>query len=231
MSDLDRWLGSAQTTWRRWRRRMSHLAPGPKVTREQLQAEDALTRWRAVRALARRPHPELLPALLTLSDDPDEMVRDEVVNVLVSWGPETTLEPVHRALAVKPAPLSAAALLTILARLPDPANRGVIQPWLEDEDVHVRAAAFMALAALCDDDDLPRLEEALAEDDVRVQRAIMTTLCASEAGPLAETAARATDPILRQRAAQAQPRIQRQLEARRKAEERAQKKTSPSGRS
>ena len=212
MSDLDDWLESAKTRLQRWQMQLKRLAPGPKVKREQLEADDALTRWRALRTLTRRPQPELLPALLALSADPDEMVRAEVGDVLASWGKDVVLEPVQQALAAAPAPLSATVLLETLARLPDPSNRAYLQPWLRYEDGQVRAAAFMALAALCEDDDLSRLEEALGEEDVRVQRAIMHTICAPAAGPLAEKAARADDPILHQRSVQAMARIQRRKE-------------------
>jgi len=227
MSDLDRWLKSAKTTWQRWQMQLNRLTPGPKVTQEQLQTDDALTRWRALRALALRPQPELLPALLALSDDPDEMVRAEVADVLVAWGKDVVLEPVQKALAAAPAPHSATVLLETLARLPDPANRAYLQPWLTHEDGQVRAAAAMALAALCKDDDLPQLQQALAEDDIQVQRAIMRALCAPAAGPVAEQAARATDPILRQRAAQAQSRIQKNLEAQLAAAARTARKDTP----
>jgi HEAT repeat protein len=224
MSDLDRWLDTARNTLQQWKTQLARFAPGPAVSAEQLTSEDASTRWRAVRDLKGHPNAELLPRLVQLSDDPDEMVRAAVVETLASWGPAAVLEPVRLALAAHPTSASATVLLEILARLPDPANRAAVQPWLDDEDVDVRSAALMALAALCDDDDLPQLEKALADEDIRVQRAVMTTLCAPSAGPLAARAASAADPILKQRAVQAAPRIQRHLDAKRKAEERAQKK-------
>ncbi len=227
MSDLDRWWGEAKNIWENWRRQLAQLTPGPSVSADQLRAADALTRWQAVRALANRPHPDLLPELIQLCGDEDEMVRDAAVDALVSWGPAISLEPARQALVASPAPRAVIALLRLLARLPDAANRAAIVPWLQAEQAEVRAAAFMALAALCDDEDLPQLQAALAEDDIRVQRAILATLCAPEAGPLAAQAASSSDPILRQRASQAQPRIQRQLEAKRKAETRAQKQQPP----
>jgi HEAT repeat protein len=214
MSGLEYWLETINAAWKRWRMQFTRLTPGPKIKREQLESDDALIRWQAIRTLAQHPQIQQLSTLLILSGDPDAMVRAEVVNALASWGADVALKPVQQALAEAQSPASAAALLETLARLPAPANRDVIQPWLADEDVHVRAAAFMALAALCDDDDLPRLEETLKGDDIQVQRAILTALCAPEAGLLAEKAARSTDPILRQRGAQAAARIQRRREVR-----------------
>ena len=226
MSGPDRWLEQAKSLWEDWRVRLVRLTPGPKITPEQLQSADALARWRAVRALAGRPAPDLLPELIRLAGDEDELVRDAAVDALASWGPTVVLEPVREALAAQPDPTTAASQLVLLARLPDATHRAVLQPCLEADEPEVRAAAFMALAALCDDADLPLLEDALAEGDIRVQRAIMAMLCAPEAGPLAAKAASATDPILRQRAGQAGPRIQRHLEAKRKAEARAQKQSA-----
>ena len=216
MSGPDHWWDAARSTWEQTRLRLARLAPGPGVSPDQLASEETLTRWRALRALMGRPNPGLISGLIEMTGDPDEMVRAGVADVLVSWGPTTTLEPVRAALAAHPGPDSAATLLAILARLPDPANRGAIAPWLQSDDVAVRAAAFMALAALCDNEDLPSLEKALADEDVTVQRAIMTTLCAPDAGPLAAKSLAASDPILRQRAVQAQPRIQREKEVRSK---------------
>lgn len=226
MSDLDLWLETARTTWQRWRIQLARLSPGPGVTSDQLASEDALTRWRAVRSLMRRPQPDLLSSLLALADDPDVMVRDEVANVLASWGPENVSEPVRRMLANPLSPTSATTMLTILVRLPDPANRSAIQKWLEHESATTRAAAFMALTALCDDSDLPNLESALAEEDIQVQRAIMSVLCAPEAGSLAQKNLTSSDPILRQRAAQAQPRIQHNLEYKRQRIKREMRKQS-----
>ena len=223
MSDLDRWLDSARSTLQQWRVQLARFAPGPAITPEQLTSDEALERWRAVRDLQGHPQPDLLPQLLRLSDDPDEMVRAAVGETLVSWGPTAVLDSVRQALTAQPSPASAVVLLEVLARLPAPANRAVLQPWLDDENVDVHAAALMALAALCDDTDLPLLEKAYKEGDIRVQRAVLTTLCAPDAGPLAARAASASDPILKQRAVQAAPRIQRHLEAREKAEARAQK--------
>ncbi len=228
MSDLDRWLETAKSTLQQWRVQLNRLAPGPAVDPEQLSSEDPSTRWRAVRRLQGHPNPQLLPRLIALSNDPDELVRAAVVQTLVSWGPNIVLAPVQKALADHPQPASAAALLEVLAHLPDVANRPVVVPWLTDEDVAVRAAAYMALAALCNDTDLPRLQQALAEDDLPVRQAIMAALCAPEAGPLAAKAASSSDPILNQRAVQAAYRIQRNLDAKRKAEQRAQKKQARS---
>ena len=223
MSGLDRWLERAKSLWEDGRVQLVRLIPGPKITPEQLQSTDALTRWRAVRALAHHPNPGLLSGLIQLCGDEDEMVRAAAVDTMVSWGPTVVLEPARQALIAAPDPPSVSALLTLLARLPDPANRAAIEPWLQADEPEVRATAFMALAALCDDEDLPQLQTALAEGDIRMQRAIMATLCAPEAGPLVAKAALASDPIQRQRAGQAGPRIQRHLEAKRKAEARAQK--------
>ncbi len=218
MSGLERWRESAKKAWGQWRIRLARLVSGLKIAPDQLADADPVARWRALRALMQTPRPDLLPVLLALAEDPDELVRAEVADVLVSWGPDVALEPVRGALADHPAPASAEILLTILARLPDPAHRDALRPWLEHEDAMVRAAAFMALAALCENSDLPQLEEALAEGEIHAQRAILTTLCAPEAGPLAERALASSDPIVRQRAAQAGPRIQRNLEAAHKAE-------------
>jgi len=226
MSGPDRWMEQAKSVWESWRVHLVRLTPGPKVTPEQLQSSDALARWRAVRALTGRPAPDLLPELIRLAGDEDELVRAAAVDTLVSWGPAVVLVPVREALAAQPAPAVAVSLLGILARLPDSTHRAVIQPWLDADEPEVRAGAFMALAALCDDADLPLLEDALAEEDIRVQRAIMATLCAPEAGPLAAKAATTSDPIQRQRAVQAGPRIQRHLEAQRQADARAKKKQS-----
>jgi len=223
MSDLERWREEMKNVWETWRRQLARLTAGPGVSAEQLRAADALTRWRAVHALANHPNPGLLPELIQLCGDADELVRAAAVDTLISWGPAVSLESARQALAAAPAPAAAISLLTLLARLPDAANRAAILPWLQADEGEIRAAAFMALAALCDDEDLPRLQAALAEGDIRVQRAIMATLCAPEAGPLAAKAAAASDPILRQRADQARPRIQHHLTAKRKAEARAQK--------
>ncbi len=223
MSGLDRWLAEAKNVWETWRLQFARLTPGSNGISDQLHAADALNRWRGVRALIERPNPGLLPELLQLCGDEDELVRGAAVDALVSWGPGMVLEPARQALSAQPGRESAVSLLILLARLPDAANRAAIEPWLQADEPEMRAAAFMALAALCDDADLPRLQAALAEDDILVQRAIMAALCAPEAGSLAEEATAASDPILRQRAAQARPRIQRQLEAKRKAEARTQK--------
>jgi len=203
MSGSERWLAKAQTLWRKSRRRLRALASGQRVTPEQLASADAVSRWRAVRTLRPLPRPDFLPALLALTDDADPMVRAAVVDALTSWGPDIALSPIRQALAAHPGPMAAAALLEALARLPEPDNRSTILPYLSDADEAVRAAGLMALAALCDDSDLPRLTAAWAQESIRVQRAIMTRLCAPAAGPLVQQALSADDSILRQRAAQA----------------------------
>ncbi len=208
MSGLDRWLDEARTKWDALRVQFTRLAPTP-VTLDQLASDDAVKRWRGAHALIGRPRADLLSQLIALTGDEDAMVRAAAVDALVSWGPTLVLEPVRQALAQSPSSGTAIALLEVLARLPDPANRAGLQPWLEHEDEAVRAAAFMALAALCDDDDLPILERALKEGGLQVQRAIMTTLCAPHAASLAQRAADSADPVLRQRGQQALARIQR----------------------
>jgi hypothetical protein len=72
------------------------------------------------------------------------------------------------------------------------------------------------------------LADALEKEDVRVQRALMTTLCAPEAASLAIRCENSSDPILRQRAIQALPRIQRNLEAKQEAETKASPKKQSS---
>jgi len=208
MSGLERWWQEAKERFETLRARWSRWVPAP-VSREQLTAEDAAVRWRAVRALVGRPHANLLPRVVDLAGDEDAMVRAAAVDALVSWGPAVVLEHVHTTLKAPPSRESTISLLEVLARLPDPANREAIQPWLDVEDEGVRAAAWMALAALCDDDDLPRLGRALKEGGLPMQRAIMTTLCAPHATDLARRAAEASDPVLRQRGQQALARIQR----------------------
>ncbi len=208
MSGLDRWLEAAQSRWRTLRVHVGRLSPAP-VDASQLASEDVITRWRAARALAGRPRPALLPRLIELTGDADAMVRTAAEDALVSWGPDATLEPVRRALAQTPSPRQTASLLAVLARLPDPANRDAILPWLDHEDEEVQAAALMALAALCDDADLPTLQRALREGHRVIQRAILATLCAPGAESLARQALAARDPALRQRAQQALDRIQR----------------------
>ncbi len=207
MSGLDRWLEEARDAWKVLRIRASRLTPAP-IAPDQLASENATERWRAARALIGRPRADFLPQLIRLTGDEDPMTRAAAVDALASWGPTLVLEPVRLALAQSPAPDAAIALLELLARLPDPANRAAIQPWLEHDAPDVRAAAFMALAALCDDADLPTLRRALKEEGLPTQRAILATLCAPGAEPLAQRAANAHDPILSQRGRQALERIQ-----------------------
>lgn len=208
MSGLDRWLDEARNKWGALRVQFTRLAPTP-ITADQLASEDAVTRWRAVHALVDRPRADLLPQLIALMRDEDVMVRAAAVDALVSWGPTIVLEPVRQALAQSPSSETAIALLEVLARLPDPMNRAAIQIWFDHENEAVRAAAFMALSALCNDADLSLLGRALKEDGLLVQRAIMATLCAPNASSLAQCAADSTDSVLRQRGRQALARIQR----------------------
>ncbi|HIQ11442.1 MAG TPA: HEAT repeat domain-containing protein [Caldilineales bacterium] len=208
MSGLDRWLEVAQSKWRAIRVHVARFSP-VLVDASLLASEDVIARWRAVRALAGRARPPLLPRLIELTGDADAMVRAAAEDALVSWGPAAALEPVRQALAQTPPPRQTAALLAVLARLPDPANRAIILPWLDHEDEGVRAAALMALAALCDDEDLLTLQRALKEGHREIQRAIFATLCAPGAESLARQALDARDPALSQRAQQALARIQR----------------------
>lgn len=209
MSDPEQWLTKAQTVWRKSLMRLRALAGGPRVTSQQLASADVITRWRAVRNLRSSPQPGLLPALLALTDDTDPMVRAAVVDALASWGSDIALPSIRQALAARPGPVAAEALLEALARLPEPDNRAAILPHLSDADEAARAAGFMALAALCDDSDVPRLTDAWVQESLRVQRAIMTRLCAPAAGPLLQQALSSHDPIVRQRAAQAHLQAQR----------------------
>ena len=208
MSGLDRWLDAARTRWEALRVQLTRLTPAP-VAPDQLASEDATARWRAVRALVQRPRADLLPQLLALTGDDDAMVRASAVDALVSWGPTVALESIRQALAQAPEPPQATALLEALARLPDPANRAAITPWLDHSEPGVRAAAFMALAALGEDDDLPVLRRALKTGDLVMQRAILAALCAPGAEDLAQRAASSNDPVLRQRGEQALARIHR----------------------
>ena len=208
MSGLDRWLDEARTKWDALRVQFTRLAPTPIIP-DQLASDDAVKRWRSAHALIGRPRADLLSQLIALTGDEDAMVRAAAVDALVSWGSTIVLEPVRQALVQSPSLGTAIALLEALARLPDPANRAVLLPWLEHEDEAVRAAAFMALAALCDDDDLPILGRVLKGGSLQVQRAIMTTLCAPDAASLAQRAADSSDPVLSQRGQQALARIQR----------------------
>jgi HEAT repeat protein len=225
MSGLDRWLEEARNRWDALRVQLTRLAP-PPVAPEQLADDDPARRWRAVHALVGHPRVDLLPQLLQLAGDDDPMMRAAAVDALVSWGPAIVLEPVREALAQTPAPEAAASLLEVLARLPDPANRAAIEPWLDHETPEVRAAAFMALAALCDDGDLPVLRRALREGDRNLQRAILATLCAPAATELAQRASSSSDPILRQRGERALRRIQQALAQAEKATSRRSGKAS-----
>ncbi len=212
MSAFERWMESARSRWDELRLHLNRLAPAP-VSPDQLTTDDGAARWRALRALMDRPSPGLLPQLMALTADADPMMRAAAGDVLASWGPTAVLEPIHNALAQSPPPEQAAILLGVLTRLPDPANRDVIQPWLAHEHDDVRAAAYMALAALCDDADLSTLRQALREGDPALQRAILTTLCAPAAEPLAQRAADSRHPVLAPLGRQALARIQQQRDA------------------
>ena len=223
MSGLESWLEAAHDVWQKLQRKASRLAPSP-IAAEDLDARDPVTRWRAARALIGRPREEFIPRLIAMAGDDDALVRAAAVDALASWGPDLVLASVRTALVQSPTPAAAASLLHLLARLPDPANRAAIQPWLEHDDPEVRAAAFMALAALCDDADLPALIQALKTEPRPVQRAILSTLCAPGATRLAQRAAQSHDPVLSQRGQQALARIQRQASHQAQAHQRP---TSP----
>lgn len=223
MSELEQWLEKAQNFWQKSRIRLRGLASGPRVTPEQLVSADAVTRWRGVRSLLTAPQPALLPTLLSLADDADPMIRAAVVDVLASWGSSIVLSPTRQTLAAQPGSAAATTLLEVLARLPDPENRSAILPFLAHEDESVRAAALMALAALCDDSDIAQLREAWDAASIAIQRAIIAGLCAPAAESWVQDALTADDPVLRQRASQAMSRIQRQAARQQQLAERAQK--------
>lgn len=207
MSGLDRWLQEAREVWQGLRLGLTRLVP-PAVTAEDLDAGSPTRRWRALRALRHHPQPDLLPLLIQHLGDEDGMVRAAAEDVLVAWGPDRVLDAVRQALAGDVAPQQWAALLRVLARLPDASHRPLISPWLEDPDPEVRAAAWMALAALGADEDVPRLAQVLREGDPALQRGILATLCALGARGLAERAMAAQDPVLRQLGMQALARIE-----------------------
>ncbi|RUA18412.1 MAG: hypothetical protein DSY55_00215 [Clostridia bacterium] len=223
MSELEQWLEKAQNFWRKSRMRLRGLASGPRVTPEQLASDDAATRWRGVRSLLTAPQPTLLPTLLSLADDADPMVRAAVVDVLTSWGSTIVLSSTRRTLVAQPGPAAATTLLEVLAHLPAPENRSAILPFLAHEDEAVRAAALTALAALCDDNDVAQLREAWEAASIAIQRAIIAGLCAPAAESWVQEALTADDPVLRQRAIQAMPRIQRQAALQRQQVAPAQK--------
>lgn len=211
MSELEQWLEKAQNFWQISLMRLRGLAFGPRIIPKHLASADTTTRWRWVRSLLTAPQPALLPTLFSLAEDVDPMVRAAVADVLISWGPTIVLAPTRWTLDAHPVPAAASTLLEVLAHLPAPENRSAISPFLSHEDESVRAAAFMALAALCDDNDIPVLREAWDAASIPVQRAIIAGLCAPAAEPWAQEVLTADDPVLRQRADQALVRIHRRM--------------------
>ncbi len=203
MSGPESWWERAQKAWQHWRWRVMAWVPAPDFA-EQLGATDPLQRWRAVRALRTRPKPDLLPALLALMDDDDPMVRAAVVDTLAAWPADSILPHVRQALGQDPSPRAAAALLELLARHPQPENRAAIQPWLDHAQQQVRAMAWMALAAIAEENDIAALEQAWEQEPVQVQRAILTALRIPQARAIYQKARASSDPILRQLAQKAE---------------------------
>lgn len=201
-------LEAVKTRWQDWRQRLQRWLPGPRIAPSALHDPAAATRWRAVRALRHHPSPELLPELMTLGADEDELVRAALVDTLASWGPQLVLPALQKALATDASPLAASTWLMTLSRLPDASARSSILPWLEEDDPDVRGAALMALAALGDDADAPLLIAAWEQGDRHVRQAILTTLRAPAAEPLVARALQSDDALIRQRALQAQARLQ-----------------------
>ena len=138
-------LASLSTYWDRLRQQFT---PQPRVDPSQLNSPDSTVRWRTVRDMHGHPLPAYVPTLLRLLDDPDPIIRDEAVLTLGSWGHEHSLRPALAALHTSPNPQTTAALLDLLALLPDPASRSTIVSYLSAKDPEVRTAAVRALGAL-----------------------------------------------------------------------------------
>ncbi len=204
MSGLERW-------WQQMRVRV-HALTGPRIMPAHLSAPEASTRWRAIRALHQRPQPALLAPLLARLPHEDALNREAVVDVLVSWGPDMVLAPARQALHQQPSIHQATSLLNLLAQLPAAENRAVITPWLDADNLHLRAAAFRALAALGHDADVPQLAAALKTEQPAVQRGILAGLCAPAGETVLQALSPHADPILQQLAIQARARITAAME-------------------
>ena len=134
------------------------LAPALGVNPDNLADPDPTVRWRAIRALAGQPQPDLLSPLLQRLTDPDPTIRFEAIRTLASWNPKPAdLQPVVDLLASDPSSETTIAVLDLLGHLPIPAAHTLVQDRLTHDDPQVRAAAAHALGSYEQSEDVEQL--------------------------------------------------------------------------
>lgn len=126
---------------------LSQIGPAAIATLGDQLAQPAL-RPMAVQALARIQHPDTMPLLLTVMDDPRSTVRATAIDALSAYGDPTTLPAIEQSLKDSSALVRLSAirgLVGLRSHLSDDRLMAALSPLLTDTDAQVAQQAIWAL--------------------------------------------------------------------------------------